>query len=208
MNPKLAGQLALGFVLAQRRQHHLNLELGAVPPPLSDRGCSLHNRGFPYLTTGPNFGEHFKTKTVTGTTPNAIEIAAGRVMHILNFTAENNSTGFLTVTVGNVTQRVAVVSNSSTTPPKDLYFSGPATVSFQALNVAEKALLTYRMFDNVSNAAVATPSSTVVVPADVAGPVDIILESSTDLITWTAATPGSYGSSTSKRFFRVRAVAQ
>ncbi len=50
------------------------------------------------------------------------------------------------------------------------------------------------------------PSNSVVIPENSAGPVEIILESSTDLITWTAANPGTYGSSTEKRFFRVRAV--
>lgn len=49
------------------------------------------------------------------------------------------------------------------------------------------------------------PSNAVVVPADAGGPVNIILESSADLTTWTPATPGTYGTSTQKRFFRVRA---
>ena len=49
------------------------------------------------------------------------------------------------------------------------------------------------------------PSTAVVIPADSGGPVTIILESSVDLITWTAALPGTYGTSTTNRFFRVRA---
>jgi hypothetical protein len=32
MSPKLAGQLALRLVSPERRQQHLRLELGAVPP--------------------------------------------------------------------------------------------------------------------------------------------------------------------------------
>lgn len=51
------------------------------------------------------------------------------------------------------------------------------------------------------------PPSAVVIPTDADGPVQILLESSTDLITWTAASPGSYGTSSAQRFFRVRAVA-
>jgi len=51
-------------------------------------------------------------------------------------------------------------------------------------------------------------SNAVVIPADAAGPVNILLESSTDLVTWTAASPGTYGSSTVRRFFRVRGAAQ
>jgi hypothetical protein len=49
------------------------------------------------------------------------------------------------------------------------------------------------------------PSNAVVIPADSGGPVNIILESSVDLVNWTAALPGTYGTSTTKRFFRVRA---
>jgi hypothetical protein len=51
-----------------------------------------------------------------------------------------------------------------------------------------------------------TPSNAVVIPDDGGAPVQIILESSTDLVTWTASNPGSYGTSSSKRFFRIRAT--
>ncbi len=50
-------------------------------------------------------------------------------------------------------------------------------------------------------------SSSVVIPEDASGPVNILVESSTDLVTWVAANPGSYGATTTRRFFRVRAVA-
>lgn len=50
------------------------------------------------------------------------------------------------------------------------------------------------------------PSNAVVIPADSAGPVTILLESSADLVTWNSAMPGTYGTSTTNRFFRVRAV--
>lgn len=49
------------------------------------------------------------------------------------------------------------------------------------------------------------PQNTVVIPTDASGDVEIILECSTDLITWTPCSPGTYGTSTAQRFFRVRA---
>ena len=49
-------------------------------------------------------------------------------------------------------------------------------------------------------------SSAVVIPEDAAGPVNVVMESSTDLVTWVAANPGTYGASTARRFFRVRAI--
>jgi hypothetical protein len=52
------------------------------------------------------------------------------------------------------------------------------------------------------------PADAIVVPASATGNVQIILESSPDLVNWTAANPGTYGASAgTNRFFRVRAVA-
>jgi hypothetical protein len=53
------------------------------------------------------------------------------------------------------------------------------------------------------------PVDTVVIPTTATGNVQIILESSSDLVNWTAASPGIYGaSSATNRFFRVRAEIQ
>ena len=82
---------------------------------------------------------------------------------------------------------------------------GPGAV--RVTNIGS-ALLTYRLLDNVDQSTTTTPTSAVVIPTDATGPVNIILESSTDLVTWTTANPGAYGASTSRRFFRVRAVNQ
>ena len=49
------------------------------------------------------------------------------------------------------------------------------------------------------------PQNTVVIPTDAGGPVQILLESSIDLLTWSPVSPGTYGASTASRFFRVRA---
>ena len=57
------------------------------------------------------------------------------------------------------------------------------------------------------NQAISTiPSNAVVIPSDSSGPVQIILESSEDMVNWNSANPGTYGASTNERFFRVRAV--
>ncbi len=52
------------------------------------------------------------------------------------------------------------------------------------------------------------PANAVVIPSDAKGPVQIVLESSSDLLNWTSALPGTYGNTFSNRFFRVRAIAQ
>lgn len=51
------------------------------------------------------------------------------------------------------------------------------------------------------------PADAIVIPTSATGNVQIILESSADLVNWTAASPGTYSaSSATNRFFRVRAV--
>jgi hypothetical protein len=51
------------------------------------------------------------------------------------------------------------------------------------------------------------PADAIVIPSSATGTVQIILESSPDLVNWTAANPGTYGASSgTNRFFRVRAV--
>ena len=52
------------------------------------------------------------------------------------------------------------------------------------------------------------PSNSIVIPDNTIGTVTVILESSTDLVNWTAALPGDYSNTTSKRFFRIRATAK
>jgi hypothetical protein len=82
---------------------------------------------------------------------------------------------------------------------------GPATVSLTDTNGVNTLLSLCTIQTSSASPASFTPSSSVVIPNDNGGPVTIILESSTDLINWTAANPGAYGTTSSNRFFRVRA---
>jgi hypothetical protein len=52
------------------------------------------------------------------------------------------------------------------------------------------------------------PANAVLIPSDATGPVQIVLESSSDLVNWVSSLPGTYGSTYTNRFFRVRAIAQ
>ena len=86
--------------------------------------------------------------------------------------------------------------------PNLTFFAGPGSLTLAPVPGCQ-AVATVNVVRSVPNSQLA---STVVIPDDGGGPVQIILESSTDLITWTAANPGTYGTSNSKRFFRLRAV--
>jgi hypothetical protein len=79
--------------------------------------------------------------------------------------------------------------------------AGPATITLTTTNGLSTTLSICTIQTTPASAASFTPSSSVVIPNDGAGPVTIILESSTDLINWTAANPGTYGTTSSNRFF-------
>ena len=71
-------------------------------------------------------------------------------------------------------------------------------------------LYRFEMTDRAESSSVQSssivPSAAIVVPSNAAGDVDVLLEQSNDMITWTQCLPGTYNASTQKRFFRVRAV--
>jgi len=80
--------------------------------------------------------------------------------------------------------------------------AGPATILLSSTN----AFAFCTIQTTAPTTGTFTPSTAVVIPNDNGGPVTIILESSTDLLTWTSALPGTYGTTSSNRFFRVRAT--
>lgn len=131
-----------------------------------------------------------------------------------------NSVGTLTIPAGKVAEIQAVggsvnfypASSSGSMGTSGTWTSGGVTQGSKIVGPGlfvsgSVAFMTYRLVDNVSSTTT-TPTSSVVIPTDATGPVKIVLESSTDLVTWTEANPGTYGASTTKRFFRVRAVNQ
>jgi hypothetical protein len=85
-------------------------------------------------------------------------------------------------------------------------YVGPVNLSAGLSGVSGFISIPYRI-TNPSSASV-LPSNAVVIPTNAAGNVEIVLESSTDLVNWISASPGTYSSSTQSRFFRVRAVQQ
>jgi hypothetical protein len=85
---------------------------------------------------------------------------------------------------------------------------GPAKLKFGYRSRGHRVLVVDFKKTSPTSSSPNTPSNTVVIPTDASGPVEIIMESSKDLVNWTRAEPGTYGADTPKRFFRVRAVAK
>ena len=92
------------------------------------------------------------------------------------------------------------------------YVFGPAKIQFKAYHTGGEGSFNFvynlqkTTATNSSPSPPSLPSNTVVIPTDASGPVEIVMESSKDLVNWTRAEPGTYGSDTPKRFFRIRAV--
>ena len=82
------------------------------------------------------------------------------------------------------------------------------TIGYNATVNYVSDLITFTVFTPSTNNVSVTPASSVVIPSDARGPVQIVLESSSDFVNWVSALPGTYGSTYTNRFFRVRAVAQ
>ena len=102
---------------------------------------------------------------------------------------------------------VTVLSTiNSVSPNSPLLIPGPLEIKKTAGSIM---LLVYEILENTSSSSLTQNSgqgSSVVIPTSVAGDVDVKMEQSADNVTWTECLPGTYNSSTVKRFFRLRAV--
>jgi len=101
--------------------------------------------------------------------------------------------------------KVTLNSNPNT------FYSGLTNVALTAPGVGSFAYASIEIITPITTAIVSNciPADAVVIPSSASGNVQIILESSTDLVNWTAALPGLYGpSAATNRFFRVRAAIQ
>jgi len=72
------------------------------------------------------------------------------------------------------------------------------------LRITTKSSYSISKEDLVS--AASSGGTSVVIPEDADGTYEVVLESSTDMVTWTRANPGTYGGDTKKRFFRTRVI--
>ena len=145
---------------------------------------------------------------------------------------QNNYSGgsstSVSVTYGSSTNKMGVyyTHSDSRTPSSAIIgqtFYGPCTITFEAshsISVSGASgmndfnLVAFYSFERLKKTDFSesslglsgVPLAAVVVPSNATGDVDVLLEQSTDMITWTQCLPGTYNASTQKRFFRVRAV--
>jgi hypothetical protein len=137
-----------------------------------------------------------------------ISVQSGERFEIVTWAASYNGPSSIKVDGVEVVM-TAVPTSTNTRPLLAPTFSvaGPRIVTIDVSSNAS-LLCSYKLVPNGEVASQSVASQVVVIPQSVSAPADIILESSTDLVVWTAALPGSYSPAASNRFFRVRLVLQ
>jgi len=168
---------------------------------------------FPFQPT-----EFVTLVSISGSQSQTVTLAEGDIIALLNIGSISNvSNSRITVeaVISNITFSLGnLTPNSSGSFVVPLaspsIATGPAQIRLKSTPTAASSFATLAIFR--ANAASAQPNlipqNTVVIPEDATGTLQIILESSNDLINWTAALPGNYSAETAQRFFRVRAVLQ
>ncbi len=109
-------------------------------------------------------------------------------------------------TIGENGSTAATILLQNSIPSVGLSFVGPGQVGISSTNVNVFYANHFVTFSIARNDDFVGPQNTVAIPADAAGPVTVKMETSTNLVNWVAANPGSYGVSSAMRYFRLRAV--
>jgi hypothetical protein len=135
-----------------------------------------------------------------GTNTTTFNVSTGQVCKIV-YAAHTGTGGIIGATVMGGTFypfTQDTVSSFSLAP----IVVGPATITLNGGGTTSQQFCTLELSTPADSF---PPSGAVVIPADSGGPVNIILESSADLINWYPSLPGTYGVNYTNRFFRVRA---
>jgi hypothetical protein len=137
-------------------------------------------------------------------------LSANQIVTLNTFPTETFTTALITFYDG--TSIYAPSSSSTQASQQAFVFTGASNITFSITGNATAKyvsdLLTFTVLTHSTNTVTYTPANSVVIPTDATGPVQIILQSSSDLVNWIPSLPGTYGNTYSNRFFRVIAVAQ
>jgi hypothetical protein len=122
-------------------------------------------------------------------------------IHSSTNATENNLLGTIYST-GGVIYSMESSSVSTTGSVVGSILTGPVYLKY--IEQCSSYNLTFKKLSSGSTSSISATS--VVIPTSATGDVDVKLEQSADNVTWTECLPGTYNSSTVKRFFRLRAV--
>ena len=160
-------------------------------------------------------GQTVQYVTLTGTTTNGnnLPVQTNQIVSVVGYDWSASSTiyGFSQngVTM-NITPFAPAGSQSLSGSHIPQIFTGLTNIAVKANSTYYPGAATFQITTPATATVISNyvPADAIVIPASATGSVQIILESSPDLVNWTAASPGTYGASAgTNRFFRVRAAA-
>ncbi|NBU71971.1 MAG: hypothetical protein EBS53_11080 [Bacteroidetes bacterium] len=148
----------------------------------------------------------------TNNSTNNINVPAGETWKVVNWKSDN---GWTEVYFESLESGIQFYGNgpnlySIENPnyPIGAVFVGPALIKASSATTNNTGRY-YLVFEKIKNSSVGSntvSATSVVIPSSATGDVDVKMEQSADNVTWTECLPGTYNSSTVKRFFRLRAV--
>ena len=100
-----------------------------------------------------------------------------------------------------------ILGKENIKPDQSIVLEGPCSIRIRGNSYSNSARwVKMNIFYNIIPKEKEAPSKkfATVIPENASTNIRVILEQSTDLINWTAASPGVFPPSTAKRFFRVR----
>lgn len=149
-------------------------------------------------------------ETVTLTTPHRSQTSAQPAYSVMTITLEEgeiatalyvSNTAYIDVTLQSISIRLDGNDPNQDNLP---VIAGPATIRLANYSNISPALSTFSI--KRANTPQTTPSQVVVIPDDGQGDREVLLESSTDMVTWTPTQAGLFNSNNAARFFRVRII--
>jgi hypothetical protein len=197
-----------------------------IPRIFVSKATKFITAGLIYFIIFQNLGKSQAAEVVTlsaevpseggiGYSSEAIELGAGDVAEILSaYSPSDGSWSGVSATIrGKEVDLPFLVwgppssyGSPSPAPISKWVIAGPATLRARAGGYSPGQI---SFFTASITRAGSTPSQVpmgaVVIPENPSGNYSVIMESSSDMITWTAANPGTYGGTEQKRFFRLRA---
>ena len=149
------------------------------------------------------YGKHVHTVAGNEDTSTIVTLTEGQRFEVLS--VAGNGTYYIKVD-GN-TWQIWVGSSSQGTSrdapsgaPANNIVVGPCTIT--CVKGDSGPIISYKISEPDQGPTVSR--NVAVIPEDVNGEYEVILESSTDMITWSPANPGNYGGNIAGRFFRIR----
>ena len=160
---------------------------------------TLISDGRAVQTSAPKYADTYSTSTNGANYKTTVEVRTGEVARVLFAGPTPSALGSVSAyfLLGNISLDVTSAGNQ--------VIVGPCTVTVIAGTNTSPVVISAQITRNDEPF---TPAGAVLVPADSSGPVRVIMESSTNLVQWNAALPGTYGTTSQSQYFRVRAERQ